>query len=145
MRSDKTTNLVTYLRWIGATCLKTCNIAATKALREADVVVSTSTGASDPRILAACGLPTNEEDLLNEDGRLKEPRMKGSGFGGATEGALSARPMRFNAPDGRPPISFPYVVVDVMWMLIIPVIVMVMTLTAAIDVVAFDFVHFSFP
>jgi hypothetical protein len=41
---------------------KACNIAATRALREADVIVSTSIGAADPQLLAACGIYPEEED-----------------------------------------------------------------------------------
>ena len=41
---------------------KACNIAATRALREADVIVSTSIGAADPQLLAACGIYPEEDD-----------------------------------------------------------------------------------
>jgi superfamily I DNA and/or RNA helicase len=73
-----------------------CNIAATQALRAADVIVCTSTGAADPRLLAACGIvatsATEEE----------------SGF--ATREQQQPRPAL--APDGLPPLSTPFVLVD---------------------------------
>lgn len=71
------------------------NIAATKALREADVVVSTSTGASDPRLLAACGIVTAEEEGSDAKGR-----------------EASTTPERTSAPDGLPPLSLPFVLID---------------------------------
>ena len=74
--------------------------------------MSTSTGASDPRILAACGLPNNEEDVFDEDGRLKDSRSKRNGSLNANKSAVREKPTRLDAPDGLPPISFPYVIVD---------------------------------
>ncbi len=41
--------------------IEACNVAATKALREADVIICTSIGAADPRLLSACGIVTEEE------------------------------------------------------------------------------------
>eukprot|EP00522_Entomoneis_paludosa_P000990 CAMPEP_0172473444 /NCGR_PEP_ID=MMETSP1065-20121228/68859_1 /TAXON_ID=265537 /ORGANISM="Amphiprora paludosa, Strain CCMP125" /LENGTH=765 /DNA_ID=CAMNT_0013231619 /DNA_START=31 /DNA_END=2328 /DNA_ORIENTATION=+ len=69
-----------------------CNLAATAAFREADVIVSTSTGAADPRLMAACGL------AQTDDGQNGE----------TTEDA----PSRTLAPDGLPPLSLPFVIVD---------------------------------
>ena len=74
--------------------------------------MSTSTGASDPRILAACGLPKDEEDVLDEDGSLNEFGNNRGGSIGASRVGQGVKPTRLNAPDGLPPISFPYVVVD---------------------------------
>ena len=42
-----------------------CNAAATKAMREADVIVCTSIGAADARLLAACGMSFDEEELMD--------------------------------------------------------------------------------
>jgi hypothetical protein len=79
--------------------IEACNIAATKAFREADVIVSTSTGAADPRLLAACGIVTRDsEDKKNV------PKQ-------ATFISPDSSP-RENAPDGGPPISLPFVIVD---------------------------------
>ena len=69
-----------------------CNLAATRAFREADVIVSTLTGAADARLLAACG--------LEEDG---DPGEKSKGGSSLT---------RTLAPDGLPPLSLPFVIVD---------------------------------
>ena len=48
-------------RWIDRQP-KACNIATTRALREADVIVATSISAADPQLLAACGIYPEEED-----------------------------------------------------------------------------------
>ena len=48
-------------RWIDRQP-KACNIATTRALREADVIVATSISAADPQLLAACGMYPEEED-----------------------------------------------------------------------------------
>lgn len=76
-----------------------CNIAATKALREADVIVATSIGAADPQLLAACGIyPEEEEDIktISMDDKSK------SEFG----------TIREFAPDNLPPLSLPFVIID---------------------------------
>jgi len=90
--------------------IKACNIAATKALREADVIVSTSTGASDPRLLAACGLVLNDE-ALEEDGRLNNPTAKKTILSSSKPGE-KAKKIRINAPDNLPPLSLPFVIID---------------------------------
>lgn len=64
--------------------IQAANVAATKALRAADVIVSTSTGAADAQLLAACGINANVPDISE----------------------------RSNAPDGMAPISLPFVIVD---------------------------------
>lgn len=66
--------------------IEASNIAATKALREADVIVSTSTGAADRRLLAACGIVMDGDESGEND--------------------------RVEAPDGLPPLSLPFVLVD---------------------------------
>ena len=76
--------------------IKACNIAAAKALREADVIVSTSTGAADPRLMAACGLNSEHEEEIKKENADRERD--------GTE--------RTNAPDGLPPLSLPFVIVD---------------------------------
>jgi hypothetical protein len=76
--------------------IQACNEAATKALREADVIVSTSTGAADPRLLAACGLNV-DLDIVAESNKKSLSRAVAD---------------RTNAPDGLPPLSLPFVIVD---------------------------------
>lgn len=80
--------------------IQACNVAATKALRDADVIVSTSTGAADPRLMAACGIVNT--DAMEQDGRL----MTTSAGDGPSNGE------RTFAPDGMPPLSLPFVLVD---------------------------------
>jgi len=88
-----------------------CNIAAAKALRSADIIVSTSTGAADPRLIAACGLNRDLDELAEEDGRLGS--RKDSGPSKAVQKAkVDAQPDRTDAPDGLPPLSLPFVIVD---------------------------------
>ena len=82
--------------------IKACNLAATKALRDADVIVSTSTGAADPRLLAACGIPSSEE---NVDERKSHADAKGSK-------QYPSPGDRLSAPDGLPPLSLPFVLID---------------------------------
>eukprot|EP00977_Amphora_coffeiformis_P007600 scaffold1667_cov173-Amphora_coffeaeformis.AAC.28 len=81
---------------------KACLVAATRAMREVDVIVSTSTGAADPRLMAACGISTGE---LEEDDSSKNP------FKTSNLGTKSADD-RTLAPDGLPPLSLPFVIVD---------------------------------
>lgn len=70
-------------------------------MREADVIVSTSTGAADPRLMAACGIVNKDSGTDKDD---KPNRYK------PTSDTQSA--MRENAPDGFPPLSLPFVLVD---------------------------------
>jgi AAA domain len=80
--------------------IEASNVAATKALREADVIVSTSIGAADSRLLAACGVVTGIEiSASSSGGKQVVPRPVD-----AAE--------RVNAPDGLPPLSLPFVIVD---------------------------------
>ena len=92
--------------------IKTCNAAAAKALREADVIVSTSTGAADARLMAACGLGSDEDDPANDDQRLPGNENRKLGLKGLKKTDLAAIPDRLNAPDGEPPLSLPFVIVD---------------------------------
>ena len=81
-------------------------MAATKALREADVIVSTSTGASDPRLLAACGISMESDDeKVDASGRNADDSKKLR-----LEREQSDR--LATAPDGLPPLSCPFVIVD---------------------------------
>jgi hypothetical protein len=70
------------------------HVAATKAFREADVLVSTSTGAADPRLLAACGVITKEDEERRAQQKSKS----------------SAGTSRASKPDGFR--HFPFVIVD---------------------------------
>lgn len=63
--------------------------------------MSTSTGASDPRLMAACGLGASDDDDL----------LAGLN-GGVDKKALIDKPERSDAPDGLPPLSMPFVIVD---------------------------------
>ena len=89
--------------------IKACNIAATKALRDADVIITTSTGAADPRLLAACGIPS-EGDMSDEGDSWKDSTKKPKVNGKAGDTSLSEG--RTLAPDGVPPLSLPFVLVD---------------------------------
>ena len=79
-----------------------CLVAATRAMRSADVIVSTSTGAADPRLMAACGIVMEQEE---------EEVKKASAKLGVT-GVANAAPDRTLAPDGLAPLSLPFVIVD---------------------------------
>jgi superfamily I DNA and/or RNA helicase len=73
-------------------------------LREADVIVSTSTGAADPRLLAACG-------ILSNDDSSKDSQQKGKS-GTSSKPSSDASLQRVDAPDGLAPLSLPFVIVD---------------------------------
>jgi AAA domain len=90
--------------------INACNIAATKALREADVIVTTLTGASDPRLLAACGIVSDDE-ALESDGRVKDMNTQRRGLSSSKPGE-QANFIRVNAPDNLPPLSLPFVIID---------------------------------
>jgi superfamily I DNA and/or RNA helicase len=76
------------------------------------VIVSTSIGASDPRIVAACGLASDDELPLDQDTRPAERNEKKLGLLGAKKPDNIEKSARSNAPDGGPPLSFPFVIVD---------------------------------
>jgi AAA domain len=87
--------------------IQACNLAATRALRQADVIVSTCTGAADPRLLAACGIYASDADDLS--------KLKNDWNGGDADNSINTSSntlIRGNAPDGLPPLSLPYVIVD---------------------------------
>ena len=85
------------------TSRQACNIAATRALREADVIVATSIGAADTQLLAACGIYPDDEDEQTTSKR---------------KGAVNTQPrtqfgtIREFAPDNLPPLSTPFVIID---------------------------------
>lgn len=93
--------------------------AATKALREADVIVSTLTGASDPRILEACGIivddgaESNNKNTKQRRGRTQSKNEKKGKIenGGNTLASVNSG-RREIALDGLPPLSIPFVVID---------------------------------
>jgi superfamily I DNA and/or RNA helicase len=91
--------------------IKASSIAATKAMREADIIVSTCTGAADLRLLAACGLSLDSEHLLEEDERLSKSVRKNIDFKRG-KSQVASGPERTSAPDGLPPLSLPFVIVD---------------------------------
>jgi hypothetical protein len=93
--------------------IRMCNIAATRAIREVDIVVSTSTGAADPRLMAACGLGLDMDDLLEEDGRVSKSKNRDlQSVQRAAATAVVEPNERTNAPDGLPPLSLPFVIID---------------------------------
>eukprot|EP00984_Skeletonema_dohrnii_P039045 scaffold42975_cov255-Skeletonema_dohrnii-CCMP3373.AAC.1 len=77
--------------------IQACNIAATRALREADVIVSTSVGAADAQLLAACGIYPEEDE---QDSKKKSNNMQDSTTLFGT--------IREFAPDNLPPLSLPF-------------------------------------
>lgn len=80
-------------------------------MREADVIVTTCTGAADPRLLAACGLGMEDEDdsTLEYDG---SSTVRGKKSGNSVKEDLERRQDRTDAPDGLPPLSLPFVLID---------------------------------
>ncbi len=92
--------------------IKLCNIAATRAMRDADVVVSTSTGAADPRLMAACGLDLDIDDLIEEDGRVSKSSKRDLKSVQRIASTAVEPVERTNAPDGLPPLSLPFVIID---------------------------------
>jgi AAA domain len=93
-RGKSTNNVDRVTRDLTTTAVKSsiraANIAATKALRAADVIVSTSTGAADPQLLAACGITMTADERVT----------------------LDTAADRTLAPDGLAPLSLPFVIVD---------------------------------
>ena len=68
-------------------------------MREADVIVTTSIGAADPQLLAACGIYAEDED---DKTASKKDEETTSQFGVVREWA----------PDNLPPLSIPFVIID---------------------------------
>ena len=93
--------------------IEASNVAATKALREADVIVCTSVGAADARLLAACGIVTDEDEEIEADGRLKSSSSpSGKRVSPKPNGSSTSRDRRKLAPDNLPSLSTPFVIVD---------------------------------
>lgn len=92
--------------------IEASNIAATKALREADVIVSTLTGSSDPRLLAACGIIPPDAEPADDPNRSKSSFQKRNGKAGNQPGTTSSDLKANVAPDGQPPLSLPFVIID---------------------------------
>jgi len=69
------------------------------------VIVSTSTGAADPRLLAACGIVTAADEAS------KDSQQKSKTHVAVKASDLSAL-ARTDAPDGLAPLSLPFVIVD---------------------------------
>ena len=78
--------------------IEACNVAATKALREADVIICTSIGAADPRLLSACGIVTEEETSYDKKLSTNSDIQPGDRI-----------PL---APDGLPSLTLPFTIVD---------------------------------
>ena len=81
---------------------KARKVAATRALRSCDIIVSTSIGAADAQILAACGIvvPDDEED---------EQKSAQSNSNSSTHFTTLKRDF---APDGGPPLYLPFTIID---------------------------------
>lgn len=82
--------------------IQACNIAATRALRDADVIVATSVGAADAQLLAACGIYPEEEE---QDSKRKAMSMQ-------QDSTTLFGTIREFAPDNLPPLSLPFVIID---------------------------------
>mmetsp|Transcript_23448 Transcript_23448/g.65080 ORF Transcript_23448/g.65080 Transcript_23448/m.65080 type:complete len:1077 (-) Transcript_23448:2841-6071(-) len=91
--------------------IRACNIAATKAMREADIIVSTCTGAADPRLMAACGLNIDPSELSEGEQRYSNAEEIKRGQTDPKSGT-NKLPERTVAPDGLPPLSLPFIIVD---------------------------------
>ncbi len=72
-------------------------------MREADLIVCTSIGAADARLLAACGMSFDDEELVSEQlgGKKKSSPV-----------TPKANNDLMPAPDGLPPLSMPFVITD---------------------------------
>mmetsp|Transcript_41418 Transcript_41418/g.46252 ORF Transcript_41418/g.46252 Transcript_41418/m.46252 type:complete len:1024 (-) Transcript_41418:84-3155(-) len=93
--------------------IKMCNIAATRAIREADIIVSTSIGAADARLLAACGLNVDPDKVMERDQRNNSKSIQAKRCRtDQTKERDDRTSDRTIAPDGLPPISLPFVIVD---------------------------------
>ena len=71
-------------------------------MREADVIVSTSIGAADSRLLAACGVIVEEDEQVSE-----QLNQKSRNTSRITDGNVA-----MFAPDGLPPLTLPFVIID---------------------------------
>ena len=71
-------------------------------MREADVIVSTSIGAADSRLLAACGMLVDDDEKVSEhlDKKVKKSAR------------IQSKDVAMFAPDGLRPLTLPFVIVD---------------------------------
>jgi AAA domain len=93
--------------------IEASNIAATKALREADVIVSTLTGSSDPRLLAACGIIPPTADLTDNNPNSSKSSVRKNNIKSSPVSSKTSSSFKGNtAPDGQPPLSLPFVIID---------------------------------
>mmetsp|Transcript_25240 Transcript_25240/g.37175 ORF Transcript_25240/g.37175 Transcript_25240/m.37175 type:complete len:890 (+) Transcript_25240:452-3121(+) len=95
--------------------IQACRVASTRALREADVIVTTSIGAADPRLLAACGIINDEDKDSKDDVRLKSDGKtmgNGSKLSKMEQKTSKQGDRRLNAPDGRPVLTLPFTIID---------------------------------
>ena len=92
--------------------IEACNKAASKVLRETDIIVTTSTGAADPRLMAACGLKPDMHEMMEGDGRLQGAKKPKGTAKGVKNAKMDTQRERTDAPDGLPPLSLPFVIVD---------------------------------
>ena len=78
------------------------------------MIVSTCIGAADARLLAACGIVLDDDDVNNEEsGRLKS--IKGNINEKTKVGVKFSKDtnqQRKVAPDNLPPLSMPFVIID---------------------------------
>jgi len=86
--------------------IQASNVAATRALREADVIVATSIGAADSQLLAACGIYSDDDD----DGSTKANTRNNAPY--ETQSTTQFGTIREFAPDNLPPLSTPFVIID---------------------------------
>ena len=84
------------------------------------MIVITSTGASDPRLLAACGI------VLADDDDKTFPRSRSQASSTKT---MVAHQARVNAPENLPHLSLPFVIVDEACQSVEPATLIVLTST----------------
>ena len=77
---------------------KARKVASTRALRDCDVIVSTSVGAGDAQVLSACGIITPDEE---DEGDIM-----------SMEKSTTSILKRDTAPDGLPPLTLPFTIID---------------------------------
>ncbi len=71
-------------------------------MREADIIVSTSIGAADARLLAACGVLVDDDETISEQ-LNRSPK---------TNARMQNDEVAMFAPDGLPPLTMPFVIID---------------------------------
>ena len=63
-------------------------------------------------MMAACGLGSDDEEVLKKDQRLNKNKPKTGSLGDTKKKVLTQSSQRTEAPDGLPPLSLPFVIVD---------------------------------